>query len=343
MALKSFRDRSPVAVGAVSLTLLAVTVTTAFLTGTLGLLADRYTMSGIFADTGGLNSGNDVQVAGVRVGKVSSVEPDFTGGRVVVTWKVDREVDLGPRTRAEIRTNNVLGGRYLRLSGPVAEPHMADVPEERRRVPRERTSTPTTVNDVLDSSTEALSGLDTETISKLLAQVDGISEQGRGRLGGALRNLSLLAETVNESDPQIRRLLADGNRLMELVDSKDRELSRLAANATVLLNQLRDRQAELSTLLGSGDRTVQSLSRLISTEQHELTSIVNDLGATMQTLEPQIADLNETLSRIGPTMAGFGALKTGPFADVVFSQIGPLSAGELQKLTRTLRSGGTTP
>ncbi|TDC97932.1 MlaD family protein [Actinomadura sp. 7K507] len=343
MALKSFRDRNPVVVGVVSLTVLSVAVTTAFLTGTLGLLADRYTMTGVFADTGGLRSGNDVEVAGVLVGKVSEVEPDFTGGRVVITWKVDRDVDLGPRTRAEIRTNNVLGGRYLRLSGPVAEPHMADVPEERRRVPRERTSTPTTVNDVLDSSTEALSGLDTETISKVLAQVEGISEQGRGRLGGALRNLSLLAETVNDSDPQIRRLLSDGNRLVEVVNSKDRELSRLASNASVLLNQLRDRQAELSVLLGSGSRTVQSLTRLISTEQDELISIVDDLGTTMQTLEPQIADLNETLSRAGPTLTGFGAFHSGPFADVVFSQIGPLTAGDLQKLAASMRNGGTAP
>ncbi|MFD0854883.1 MCE family protein, partial [Actinomadura adrarensis] len=65
MALKSFRDRNPLIVGTASIVALSVAVTVSFLTGTLGLLEDRYTMSGVFAGTGGLRSGNDVQVAGV--------------------------------------------------------------------------------------------------------------------------------------------------------------------------------------------------------------------------------------------------------------------------------------
>jgi phospholipid/cholesterol/gamma-HCH transport system substrate-binding protein len=283
-----------------------------------------------------------VQVAGVRVGKITEVRPDFHNGRVIITWKVDREVDLGPRTRAEIRMSNILGGRYLRLSGPVGEPYMADLPERRRTIPLERTATPTTFNDLLNSGSKALSGLDTKTISKVLDQLDGVSKQGQGRLGSALKNLTTLAETINESSPQIKTLLENGDRLVKLVNSKDRELSRLARNASVLLQQLRDRQAELSVLLGSGDRTVQSLSRLITSEQDKLISIINDLGTTMKTLEPQIDELNDTLTWVGPTMSGFVPTAAhGPWFNGVFSQLGPLSARDVQDLARMLETGRT--
>ncbi|MFC5754975.1 MlaD family protein, partial [Actinomadura rugatobispora] len=225
MARTSFRDRNPLIVGIAGLTVLSLGVTISFLTGTLGLLKERYTMTGVFADTGGLRSGHEVEVAGVAVGEVTEVKPDFRNGRVMVTWKVDSKVELGPRTRAEIRMSNILGGRYLRLSGPV------------RRIPLERTATPITFNDLLNEGTGTLAKLDAKAVSSVLDQLRDVSRQGRGRLGGALQNLTALAEAVNESDPQIARLLADGDRLIGLVNSKDRQLSQLARNASVLLGQ----------------------------------------------------------------------------------------------------------
>ena len=127
MALKSFRDRDPVVLGLVSVAVIALLLVAVFLTGSLGLLASRYTVTGVFTDTGGLHSGNDVKVAGIKVGEVTAVEPDFSRGTVLITWEVDSGVDLGPQTRAEARTSNILGGRYLRLTGPVAEPYLADL------------------------------------------------------------------------------------------------------------------------------------------------------------------------------------------------------------------------
>jgi phospholipid/cholesterol/gamma-HCH transport system substrate-binding protein len=344
MARTSFRDRNPLIVGVAGLAVLSLAVTVSFLTGTLGLLKDRYTMTGVFADTGGLRSGHEVEVAGVAVGEVTEVKPDFRNGRVLVTWKVDHNVDLGPRTRAEIRMSNILGGRYLRLSGPVGEPYMADVSDDRRRIPLERTATPITFNDLLNEGTGTLSKLDAKAVSAVLDQLRDVSEQGRGRLGGALQNLTALAEAVNESDPQIRRVLADGDRLIRLVNAKDAQLSQLARNAGVLLGQLRDRQAELSVLLGSGDRTVQSLSRLISAKQSELVDIINELDTTMTTFEPRMGDLNQTLAWSGPTMAGFVDTGVGgPWFNAIFTQLGPLGASDLQALTGMLQSGRKAP
>ena len=147
MALKSLRDANQKIVAIVTLSTLAAGCVFAFAVGQLHLFDRGYTMSGEFTDVAGLKKGQDVRVAGVKAGRVTGVEPDFRTGKVIVTWHVDAGIDLGPQTRADIATTTLLGGRYLKLSGPVARPYMADVPESRRRIrcraPPSRSPSPT--------------------------------------------------------------------------------------------------------------------------------------------------------------------------------------------------------
>ncbi|HLV74440.1 phospholipid/cholesterol/gamma-HCH transport system substrate-binding protein [Actinomadura hallensis] len=333
MAMKSFRDRNRVTVGLVSAGTLIALVVSVYLVGTRGLLQDRYTVSGVFAATGNLRSGDEVRVAGVRVGEVTSVEPDHRRGHVVVRWKVDGEVDLGPATRAEIKVANVLGGRYLRLSGPVAEPHLADMPEDERRIPLERTGVPTTINTVLDDSARTVSKLDTGAINKIVAELNGIGDEDRGRLGRALSNLAKLADTVNESEPQIKELLDNGDRVLKLARAKDAELSRLLTNVQIMLDELRKRRAELAAFLGSGNRTVETLTRVIDRQQEKLLSLLADLRGTLGTLRPATGDFNTLLAWAGPTLSGLsGSGGKGPWLEVLATGLGPLSPQDLAGL-----------
>jgi phospholipid/cholesterol/gamma-HCH transport system substrate-binding protein len=150
MALKSLRDVNQKLVAIVTVSALGAACVFAFAVGQLHLFERGYTMSGEFSDAAGLKKGQDVRVAGVKSGRVTSVTPDFKHGKVIVTWHVNAGIDLGPKTRAEIQTTTLLGGRYLRLSGPVSKPYMADVPESKRRIPLTRTSVPFTVPEHLE-------------------------------------------------------------------------------------------------------------------------------------------------------------------------------------------------
>ncbi|TDC98207.1 MlaD family protein [Actinomadura sp. 7K507] len=333
MGLKSFRDRNRIAVGMVSAGTLLALVASVYLIGTRGMFQDRYAITGVFAATGNLRSGDEVRVAGVRVGEVTSVEADHRRGHVVVGWKVDGEVDLGPATRAEIKVANVLGGRYLRLSGPVAEPHLADLSEDKRRIPLERTQVPTTINEVLDESTRTVAKLDTRAINKIVAELNGIGDDDRGRLGDALTNLAKLAETVNESDPQIKKLLDDGDRVLKLARAKDTELSRLLTNVRTMLDELQKRRTELAAFLGSGNRTVETLTRTIDQQQAKLLSLITDLRGTLGTLRPVTGDFNALLAWAGPTLSGLaGTGGRGPWLEVLSTGLGPLSPKDLAGL-----------
>ena len=74
--MRSFRDRNPYAVGAISLLVIGAMTGLAFMVGLLHLLEHTYSMEGTFTQAAGLRSGDDVKVAGVKVGRVTGVHAD---------------------------------------------------------------------------------------------------------------------------------------------------------------------------------------------------------------------------------------------------------------------------
>ncbi len=71
--MRSFRERSPWLVGIVSLILLSIGVTLAFSVNRFQVLRGVYSISADLQDAAGLQPGNEVRVAGVKVGRVTGI------------------------------------------------------------------------------------------------------------------------------------------------------------------------------------------------------------------------------------------------------------------------------
>ncbi len=70
-----------------------------------------------FTSVSGLRAGDDVRAAGVKVGRVESVEV-VDNRRAEVRFTVGRGVRLFERTQVTLRYQNLLGQRYLALTAP---------------------------------------------------------------------------------------------------------------------------------------------------------------------------------------------------------------------------------
>ncbi|NUR90649.1 MAG: MCE family protein [Nonomuraea sp.] len=338
MAVKSFRDRNRVAVGLVSVTVLGVMLVATFLVGNLGLLEGGYLMSGVFADSGGLRTGNDVRVAGVRVGKVTEVRPDYARGVVVVTWKVDDGVRLGRATRADVALSNLLGGRYVKLTGPVSPPYLDQLPESRRRVPLDRTGVPTLINDAVKDATRLVRRLDTDAVDDLLTELGKIDTSRRGRVGRLLRNIGDLSDTISRSEPQLQRLLDNGTKIMNVLEKKDRQLGRLIDAIEIMLTELRARRKELRTLLGDGSDLVRSTTRLIDEHERTLIQVLDDTAAITTRLGGSGKQLNSLLAWAGPTFSGLSTMGgQGPWLEAVATGLGPIDPEVLAAIAKDRR------
>ncbi|WP_214411129.1 MlaD family protein [Sphaerisporangium fuscum] len=337
--MKSFRERDKVTVGAVSLAVAAAVLTATFLVGGLGLLGGGYRMSAIFPDSGGLRAGDDVRVAGVTVGRVTEVRADYAHGNVVVTWRVDDGVRLGPKTRAEVTLSNLLGGRHLRLSGPVVPPYMDTLPEERRVVPTSRTGTPVLINDALKDATRVVRRIDAKAVGRLLDELAKVRTGRKGQVTHLLGNIGDLADTIGRSEPRLRELVANGDRVMRLAEAKDRELGRLVDAVQAMLDELRRRRDELRALLGDGSHLVTSLTRLIDEHEKALIGTVDDLDVISGRLRDGDRELGRTLAWAGPTFTGLSTIGgRGPWIEAITTALGPVDP-EVLGLLRRHREG----
>src|SRR6476660_2089890 len=135
-----FRERNPVIVGAVSLAVIAVMILAAFRAQDLPLIGGGDTYYAAFSESGGLKPNDEVRIAGVRVGKVESVQLD--GNQVKVAFRVDNAAQFGPQTQAAIKVKTLLGAMYLSLV-PAGTGQMSEGTE----IPVDRTSSPYDVVD----------------------------------------------------------------------------------------------------------------------------------------------------------------------------------------------------
>ncbi|MEW1841408.1 MlaD family protein [Nonomuraea angiospora] len=339
MALKSFRDRNRIVVGLVSLATLAAILVGTFLVGNLGLLEGGYSMSGVFVDSGGLRTGNDVRVAGVRVGKVTEVRADYAQGNVVVTWKVDDGVRLGRGTRADIALSNLLGGRYVKLTGPVTAPYLDQLPEGQRRIPVTRTGVPTLINDAIKDATRLVERLDTDAVDDLLTELDKVDLGKRGRITRLLRNIGDLSDTISKSEPQLQRLIDNGTRIMNVLEKKDRQLARLIDAIGVMLAELRRRREELRTLLGDGSDLVRSTTKLINEHEKTLVQVLDDNAAITTRLSGSNKQFNSLLAWAGPTFSGLSTMGgQGPWLEAIATGLGPINPEVLAAIRNDRKS-----
>ena len=296
---KSMRDRNPIVVGVVGLLVVAAAVAAAFAFGTVRDVGGRYTLTAVFTRTGGLEARADVRVAGVSVGEVEQIDAQFERGSIVVTFSVDGDVALGPETTAEIAAATLLGGYYLRLDGPVVEPHLADLPDDdpRRTIPVERTTGPTSLNEALDLTTGAVSAIDFDAANRLLGQIAGATDRNLDELPELLDQFGAVATAIAARDAEIRRLSTSADELTSTLAARDQELGALVESGDRLLAELTARRDELTTILSDGSAALAQGSALLATHRDAIDHLLNDLGSITRQLGDELPQVNRALTQ----------------------------------------------
>ena len=100
--------------GAIVLAVAAVFVVFAVQTGDVGTVAG-YRLTANFVKAGGLETGSDVRIAGVKVGSVTDRRLDAESFEAIIGFTVHTDVLLPEDTAAVVTNDGILGSKYLRL------------------------------------------------------------------------------------------------------------------------------------------------------------------------------------------------------------------------------------
>jgi phospholipid/cholesterol/gamma-HCH transport system substrate-binding protein len=111
------RTSLELAVGAfVFVSMLAV----GYLTVKLGrmelLQGNYYLVTARFQNVAGLKAGSSVEIAGVPVGRVAAIKVNPENFAAMVEMKIDKGVALTDDTIASVKTQGLIGDKYIKLS-----------------------------------------------------------------------------------------------------------------------------------------------------------------------------------------------------------------------------------
>ncbi|WP_435796607.1 MCE family protein [Kitasatospora indigofera] len=289
---RPLRDRNPVVVGAAGLLLLAVAGTAAYNADALPVIGGGTAYDADFSEAAGLRSGNEVRVAGVKVGKVTGVTLD--GDRVKVTFTV-RDTWIGDASTAAIGIKTLLGEKYLAvdpLGGAEQDPDA--------RIPLSRTTSPYDVTKALDGLGQTFGALDTEKLSESFRTIADTFRNTPDSVRGAVDGLSALSRTVADRDAQLARLLAGSRQLTTTLADQNGRFESLLADGNLLLGELRRRRDAIHALL-TGTRDLGArLTGLVQDNERQLAPTLDALDRVTTVLRANQASLDQVLALAGP-------------------------------------------
>jgi phospholipid/cholesterol/gamma-HCH transport system substrate-binding protein len=282
-------------------------------------------------------------MAGISVGIVTGIHPDYQAGQVIITWKVNKGVRLGPTTTADLALQNLLGGQYIRLSGPVQPPYMEKLPAAQRRIPLERTHTSLSVNGVLSSTAADIQQINPDTVNKVLVELTGVVSGSQRTFGPLLTNLASVAGAINQRDADLRQLVSNTQQVTSTLAAKNQQLGQLIDTARGLLNELVTRRDQLSNVLGAGSDAVVQLSNLIGTERAHLRSIIDDTHVGITAASQELPQVDQGFAWTGPTFTDLGQVNSNGPVDAVLNSVTFPVAGDFLTLLERALTGKTAP
>lgn len=242
------------------------------------------TITAFFPTATAIYPGDDVRVSGVKVGTISSIEPQ--GTQTKMTMRVDRSVPVPADASAVIVAQNLVAARYVQLTPAYRTegPKMADgavIPTDRTAVPvewdevkrqLERLATdlaPTgdtstsSVGRFIDSAANALDG-NGDKLRATLAELSGagrILAEGSGNFVGIIKNLQIFVSALRGSNEQI---VAFNDRLATLssvLDGSKSDLDAALTNLSVATEEVK------RFVAGSRNQTAEQLEGLVKVTQ----------------------------------------------------------------------------
>ena len=85
-----------------------------------------YSLRAAFDNVGGISTGADVRIAGLKVGSVTGLSIDPTTYQAVATFTVQQNIKLSVDSSATIATGGLLGGNFISLATGGDEKQLAN-------------------------------------------------------------------------------------------------------------------------------------------------------------------------------------------------------------------------
>lgn len=291
---KSFSSRNPTPIGAIGLVFLLVLLYAAFNAQNLPLIGGGTEYSAMFTTSANLMSGDDVRIAGVRVGEVDSVTINQDKGLVKVTFKVkDGWVGNGSDARIELAT--LLGQKYLEIDSQGTKEMASGA-----TIPKSRTTAPFDVYPAFTAVTRTIQKINTQQLAKAFSTLSSDFSGTPKTVAPVVRGLSRLSETISSRNSELHVLLSKTANVTGVLADRDQDLQKLLSDGNLLLAELNARREAIHSLLLNTQTLSTQLQGLVTDNQKTIGPLLKQVNGVLALLRNNQEALERGVSLLGP-------------------------------------------
>jgi phospholipid/cholesterol/gamma-HCH transport system substrate-binding protein len=325
--MKPFRERNPLPIGIIGVILVLAFLALGLDAGKLPFVDRGHTVYAQFGDAAGLQNGDNVRVAGVLVGKVTSVKletahaPDCPAKRaqcalVKVGMKVNSATKIDAGSKADIKIETLLGQVYVALQplGTSALPNDTILTAD--------TSTPTSITTAFNGLGKRAGEINVKLLAKSFDVLSSTFKNTPGSVRSSLVGLERLSTTISSRDAELKALLGRTNEVTNTLASHDAQVAKLINDSNLILDTVNQQRTVIHKLLIDTSALSKQLTSLVAENRAVIGPALSQLNGTLAILKHNQKNLDQTLHLVAPFVRDFtDTLGNGRWFETVISNI----------------------
>ncbi|KAA0080666.1 MCE family protein [Mycolicibacterium sp. P9-64] len=229
-----------------------------------------------FANVSGLESGDFVRIAGVEVGKVSnlSIRDDST---VTVDFTADDSVVLTQGSRAVIRYDDLIGGRYLALEEGAGDTKRLNAGGT---IPLARTSPALDLDALIGGFRPLFRALDPNQVNALSGQLISAFQGQGATIGSFLTQTAALTTTLADRDQLIGEVIVNLNTVLGSLGDQSDQFAKGVDSLADLIKGLEARKSDIANGLAYTSAAAGNIADLLSQARPPFQKVITETDRT---------------------------------------------------------------
>jgi phospholipid/cholesterol/gamma-HCH transport system substrate-binding protein len=225
-----------------------------------------------FTNVTGLANGNFVRIAGVEVGKVQNISiKDNTVA--VVEFSADDSVVLTKGSRAAIRYENLIGGRYLTLEEGAGS---VDQLKPGQTIPLSQTEPALDLDVLIGGFRPLFRALDPAQVNALSGQLIQAFQGQGATIGSFLTQTAALTSTLADRDELIGQVITNLNVVLGSLGDQGKQFDKAVTSLSDLVQGLSARKTDISNAVAYGNEAAATTADLLSQARPPVRKIVDE-------------------------------------------------------------------
>ena len=258
-----------------------------------------------FSNAIALSVGDDVRIAGVKVGQVQRIS--VARRRVAeVEFSVERDHPLPASVTAAIKYRNLVGQRYVSLGEGAGDPNALLPPDG--QIPLARTSPALDLTALLNGFKPLLRALSPGDVNQVAGEIVQVLQGEGGTVDDLLAHTASLTSTLAQRDQVIGEVVDHLNAVLAQVNAHDDQLSTLVTTTQQLVSGLAADRDSIGDAVSGLSGLAEATASLLQKGRQPLKDDIAQLGGVATTLAANEGVVGQFLTNLPAKLDAIGRI-----------------------------------